>query len=147
MTVERSEWAAARAAARLAKQVEVALAAVDLSLPQYRTLAFLDAGPEAASALAGKLAVSRPSVTAIIDGLVQRGLVRREADVTDRRRVHHVLTSDGARTLASADRAVTERLERVASHLDEDADNALDGLARWNDALNRAREAATTVTR
>ena len=147
MTIEGSltAYEAARAAARLAKQVEVALAGVELSLPQYRVLAFLAEGSAAASALAGKLAVSRPSVTAVVDGLVQRGLVERRADPSDRRRVDHLLTKDGGRTLAGADRAVAERLVAVAAHLgDDDADAAVESLARWNEALNRGREAVAS---
>ena len=146
MTVE-STLAAARAAARLAKQVEVALAGAGLSLPQYRALAFLAEGAAAASALAGNLAVSRPSVTAVVDGLVTRGLVERRPDAGDRRRVHHELTTSGRRALESADRLVSERLVRLAAHLpDRVAERAVSGLAAWNDALTRARQGAVAAT-
>ena len=66
--------AAARAAAKLARQVTIPLGEIDLSLPQYRVLAFLDEGGAAPSDLAGRLSVSRPSVTALMDGLITRGL-------------------------------------------------------------------------
>jgi long-chain acyl-CoA synthetase len=123
--------------------VEVALVDVDLSLPQYRVLAFLAEGSAAASALAGKLAVSRPSVTALVDGLVARGLVERRADPSDRRRVDHVLTVAGRRVLDRGDRAVDERLRWVASHLtDDDAERAVAGLRLWAEALDLARAAA-----
>jgi len=85
----------ARAAARLAKAVELALVDVDLTLPQYRLLVYLAEGSVAASALAGKLAVSKPSLTALADGLVAKALVERRAFAGDRRRVDHVLTEDG----------------------------------------------------
>src|SRR5690606_21991541 len=50
--------AAGRAAARLARTLENALADTGVSLPQYRTLVFLsEVGSSAASALAGKLGV------------------------------------------------------------------------------------------
>jgi len=81
--------------ARLARQVEVGLATVDLSLAQYRFLALLAEGSSAASALASGLTVSRPSVTAVADGLVSRGLVERRADGDDRRVVGHTLTAKG----------------------------------------------------
>jgi long-chain acyl-CoA synthetase len=139
MTVE-GPGSAARAAARLAKQVEVALATLDLSLPQYRVLAFLSEGSAAASALAGKLAVSRPSVTALVDGLVARGFVTRQAFELDRRRVDHALTAEGRRALDAADRTVEERLARLAAHLpDGQARRAKEGLRLWNQALDRAR--------
>lgn len=133
-----------RAAARLARLLENALAAVDLSLPQYRMLAFLDdMGSTAASALAGRLGVSRPSVTALIDGLVARGMAERAPDPLDRRRVAHAITPAGSAALAAADAAVVERLaalsERIAS--EEDRAVAFRGLAVWLGALNAEREA------
>src|ERR1700751_4376616 len=63
-----------RVAAWLSKRVEVALATVDLTLPQFRVLGILAEGASAASGLADRLAVRRPSITALIDGLVARGL-------------------------------------------------------------------------
>ena len=62
----------------MARHVELAVATVDLTLSQYRVLGTLGDGREAASGLAQKLAVSRPSVTGVVDGLVARGLVRRD---------------------------------------------------------------------
>src|SRR3954466_9856193 len=99
----RTITGAARAVARLAKQVEVALTPLDLSLPQYRVLALLGEGSTASSVLARRLAVSPPSVTAVVDGLVGRGLVEREADPEDRRRLTLLLTRDGSKLLAAAD--------------------------------------------
>ncbi len=71
----------------MARQVELAVATVDLTLAQYRVLGVLGEGREAASRLADKLGVSRPSVTGVVDGLVVRGLVCRDPDAGDRRRV------------------------------------------------------------
>lgn len=144
---EPSPLATARRApqtlARLAKQVEVALAGADLSLSQYRTLVFLSAvDAEMASALASKLDISRPSVTALVDGLEARGLVERTAAKGDRRRVEHRLTPAGEAALAAADRAVGDWLDAIAAHLDPaDRAAAFEGLAAWADALDRARHA------
>jgi len=102
-----------RTIARLARQVELATASVDLTLSQYRVLAILDLGCEAASKLADKLAVSRPSVTGVVDGLVARGLVERSHGDTDRRRVQLDLTPAGRLALASADAAIEQRLDRI----------------------------------
>jgi DNA-binding MarR family transcriptional regulator len=77
--------AAGRAAARLSKALEVALSEVGLSLPQYRLLVYLSGGPERATVLAGRLDVSPPSLTALVDGAVSRGLVERRASDDDRR--------------------------------------------------------------
>lgn len=102
-----------RTIARLARQVERAVATVDLTLSQYRVLGILGEGREAASALAEKLAVSRPSVTGVVDGLVARDLVRRGQAHSDRRRVDIDLTAAGSVILAAADAAVDERLDRI----------------------------------
>lgn len=133
--------AACRAAARLARQVERALCPLQLSLPQYRLLALLASSEEMASALAGLLAVRPPSVTALVDGLVQRELVERRPDGQDRRRVAHVLTDAGRAALALADRAVAERLSALAASLsDEERAGAQSGLEQWGQALDAARE-------
>ncbi len=131
---------AAQAATRLARQVALALGDLDLSPSQYRLLLFLSEGNAAASAVAGRLAVSRPSVTALADGLERRGLLQRKSDPVDRRIVAHELTDAGREALAAADAAVAERISGIAAHLNADrADQALEGLALWNEALTLAR--------
>jgi long-chain acyl-CoA synthetase len=115
-----------------------------VSLPQYRMLVFLDElGSAAASALAGRLGVSRPSVTALADGLVARGLATRTPDPSDRRRVGHVITDDGRKALARADDAVASRLDELATKIPDDADRAaaFTGLTLWLTALDTEREA------
>jgi long-chain acyl-CoA synthetase len=114
---------------------------VDLTLSQYRVLAFLAEGGEAASALAEKLAVSRPSVTGIVDGLVARGLVQRAEDPSDRRRVKHDLTAEGRQVIHAADAEVQRRLSDIAAHRPEQAAEAFGGLDAWRDALDGYREA------
>jgi DNA-binding MarR family transcriptional regulator len=126
-----------RAVARLAKHVEGALAHVELSLPQYRVLVILAKGSAAASALASRLAVSPPSVTALVGGLVSRGLVERQSVSGDRRRVDHVLTAAGRRVLADADAAVSLRLQEVAGYLPlAERMRAVAGLHLWHKAMD-----------
>ncbi len=105
--------------ARLARQVELAVTTVDLTLPQYRMLAILGDGCEPSSKLAEKLAVSRPSVTGVVDGLVARGLVRRDHTPDDRRRIDVGLTDAGRLLLLAADAAVEQRMERINQLLGE----------------------------
>jgi DNA-binding MarR family transcriptional regulator len=127
--------------ARLARQVELAAATVDLTLSQYRALALLGEGREAASALAEKLAVSRPSVTGVIDGLVVRKLVTRHHDEGDRRRIGLDLTDEGRRLLAEADGEIDRRLRDIAGYLPDRAGVPFEGLEPWRDALDRYRTA------
>ena len=73
---------AARTLALLARVLE--RAAGDLTLPQYRVLALVAAGDERATRLAGRLAITKPSVSAVVDGLVERGFLAREPVKADR---------------------------------------------------------------
>jgi len=126
-----------RTAAWLSKQVEIGLGAADLSLPQYRVLSMLDGSSALSSDLAERLAVRPPTVTAVVDGLVARGLVERRTVENDRRRVDHVITELGHRTLETADGAVDARLHQIAGHLgsEAEADQAFAGLVLWRRAL------------
>jgi long-chain acyl-CoA synthetase len=126
-----------RTAAWLAKQVELALVSADLSLPQYRILGLLTEGSAVSSALAERLAVRPPSITAVVDGLVSRGLVERKHAEDDRRRVTHVLTGKGEKLLATANEAVDSRLAGIAGSLEtaELTERALDGLRLWRQAM------------
>ena len=137
--------AAARAAAKLARQVTIPLGEVDLSLPQYRVLAFLEEGEAAPSDLAGRLSVSRPSITALMDGLITRGLVERRPDTDDGRRVHHHLTDDGRNVLQRADQAVGDRLVAIGTHVNAgDPSVLIASLARFGQAIRAAQAAGTT---
>jgi long-chain acyl-CoA synthetase len=134
-----------RVAARLAKVVERALTDLDLSLAQYRLLGNLADGPSQASTLAERLIVSRPSITALADGLVERGLVTREGSEGDRRRVMHVLTVAGRQMLSDADDAIEARLCTLAGELsDPDSRRAFRGLEVWGRALDAYRAKAVS---
>jgi long-chain acyl-CoA synthetase len=135
----------ARAAASLARVVELALADAGLSLAQYRLLAYLSRGSSAASPAARDLSTSRPSVTALVDGVVAKGLVERFPDLDDRRRITLALTPLGFEVLDRADTAATARLAAVASCLSaDDGARALDALPLWTDAI-RAEAAQPAV--
>ena len=137
--------AAARAAAKLARQVTIPLGELDLSHPQYRVLDFLDEGDTAPYALAGRLSVSRPSITALMDGLITRGLVARRPDTDDGRRVHHHLTDTGRDTLQRADQAVGDRLVAIGTHVNAgDPSVLIASLARFGQAIRAAQAAGTT---
>lgn len=128
------------AAATLGKVAEVGLAEVSLSTSQFRLLAFLAEGTAASSALAGRLTVTPPSVTAAINGLVSRGLVERSHALDDRRRVDHVITDQGREVLRAAEAAVDGILYEFVEYLGDDelAERALEGLGLWWQAvLNR----------
>jgi DNA-binding MarR family transcriptional regulator len=127
--------------ARLARQVEVALAKLELSPAQYRMLVQIARGTDASSSLAQKLAVSAPSVTSVVEALVQRGAVERAHSVADRRRIALALTEYGRDLLGSAESALQERLQGIADELADEAlvSGAMSAMSTWGDALDRAR--------
>ncbi len=110
----------------------------DLSLPQYRVLALVDEGGERASHLAERLAVAKPTVTAVVDGLVERRYLKRSADSDDRRATRITLTSAGRLALYDAEAAMGERLQDVLAHAD-DADAIESALEQLAVALERTR--------
>jgi len=82
----------------------------DLSIPEFRTLGFLDQhSGTSLSAVADHIGLSPASMCRLMDGLVARGLVRREHkdDAADRRYVTLELTPPGHAILKSA-RATTQ---------------------------------------
>jgi DNA-binding MarR family transcriptional regulator len=71
-----------------------------LSVPQLRTLVFLNLYPGAdLSSVAEHLGVTRPTASAIVNRLVQRGLVNRAGHPSERRCIALTLTREGAQKL------------------------------------------------
>ncbi len=129
---------AVRAVARLGRVFEKRLADEGMTLPQFRVLSFLSEGEWAASKVADWLAVSRPSLTSLVDGLVER-----KESPTDRRSVLHVLTPAGRTRLAEATELLAGSLDGLLDHLDGDERaRAEDGLALVHTAMRRHLEAA-----
>jgi len=137
--------AVGRVAAWIARQVEVGLTDSDLSLPQYRVLGLLAEGMTLPSSMADRLDVRRPSITAVVDGLVGRGFVVRSHGEDDRRQVTHAITEAGRAVLAAADHSVEARLASIAAHLGDgaEADRAMRDLSLWGKALINWRRAKT----
>jgi DNA-binding MarR family transcriptional regulator len=125
---------AARALTLAARSMERAAAARDLTLAQFRILALIAAGDERSSLLAERLTVAKPTITAVVDGLVERGLVIREAVVGDRRSIRVSLTPAGVVALRAAEDEMTETLDRIFEHA-RDRDALLTALLDLDDAL------------
>jgi DNA-binding MarR family transcriptional regulator len=121
---------------RLARALERVEAG--LSPQQYRILKLAGAGGERSARLAERLAVAKPTLTAIADSLVAAGLARREAEPGDRRVVRLHLTEAGTAAVVRADAAygdwLTGLLERTG-----DGDRIEADLAEINLALDELR--------
>lgn len=134
---------AVRVVARLGRVFEKRLADEGMTLPQFRVLSFLSEGEWAASKVADWLAVSRPSLTSLVDGLVEQGWVERKESPTDRRSVLHHLTPSGRDRLAEATDVLAGTLGGLLDHLEDDERaRAEDGLALVHTAMRRHHEAA-----
>ncbi|MDO8683367.1 MAG: MarR family transcriptional regulator [Armatimonadota bacterium] len=95
-----------------------ALKPQDLSVPQFRTLAFLSHTDGASlSEAAEHFGLTPPSMSRAIDWLVKRGLVTRESSNEDRRRVTLGLTDKGREVFSSAKRAALARFAESLSRL------------------------------
>jgi DNA-binding MarR family transcriptional regulator len=125
---------AARALTLAARALERAAAARDLTLAQFRVLALIAAGDERSSLLAERLAVAKPTITAVVDGLVDRTLVAREAVAGDRRSIRVALTPAGVAALRAAEQEMGETLGRIFEHARE-RDVLLAALLDLDDAL------------
>lgn len=131
--------AAAHAVAWSSRAVERSLG--DMTLPQFRVLDLIATSPERASRIAERAAISRPSLTGVLDGLEQRGWVRRVDVEGDRRGVGLEVTASGRRALVAAER---DAAGAIATLLDaaEPAvrQQARDGLQALGASLRAARE-------
>jgi DNA-binding MarR family transcriptional regulator len=105
-----------------ARLAELALEEAGLSRIQYRILQHLRHGHSIQSDLAFQLAVTKQSVTRLVDTLVDKRYLTRRVDPADRRRVIHAITPNGRRTLERADTIIERYLMLVLQDLDNDAD-------------------------
>jgi DNA-binding MarR family transcriptional regulator len=125
---------AARAVVRVARMLEHASS--ELTLPQYRLLVMVASGDQRASKLAVRLALSKPTVTAVVEGLVERGYLTRSEVSGDRRAMDLNLTETGCQALAATDVAMAQRLASVMRHCD-DPQLAESGLLQLYGAIER----------
>jgi DNA-binding MarR family transcriptional regulator len=118
-------------------------AAEDLSVPQFRVLAFLDRMPGASlSSVADFIGVANATASSMVDRLVRRGLVLREGDPDERRRIMLELTGEGSALLEAA-RARTR--SRVAERLAALSASDLVGLSKGLEILRRSLDASGAV--
>ena len=93
----------------------------DLSVPQFRALGFLHRNPGTSlSEVAEHIGLTLPSMSKLMDGLVERKLVRRQGGRGDRRRVNLELTAHGCAVWQSARASAQASLAARLSALDED---------------------------
>lgn len=110
----------------------------DLTPQQYRIMKLAGAGGERSARLAERLAVAKPTLTAIADGLVAAGYARRDTEAGDRRVVRLCLTAAGHEALDRADAAYGRWLDQVLAETGE-PDLVLHALDLLNQAMDSLR--------
>ena len=90
---------------------------LELTMPQFRAICLLGQGPERMGNIAGHLSTSMSSATSMIDRLVDKGLVERAPDASDRRVVTCQLTDRGREEMDRFSRIHQLRLTRMAGRL------------------------------
>jgi len=94
----------------------------DLSMAQYRTLLYLLGGSRRAGELAAANAVTKPTVSTMINGLRQQGWVTDAVDEAGDGRVTRIeLTAAGRARLARFEEELAERMEQLLPGVDRTA--------------------------
>jgi DNA-binding MarR family transcriptional regulator len=90
----------------------------DISMAQYRTLLYLLGGSRRAGELAAANAVTKPTVSSMINSLRQQGWVADAVDEGDGRVTRVELTPVGRRRLARFEEALAGRMEELLPGVD-----------------------------
>jgi DNA-binding MarR family transcriptional regulator len=120
------QWVTAR--------VQATGADAGLSLRQYAALHTICQGATSPGELARQWQVTPAVITGVIDRLERRGLVSREPDPADRRRLRLALTESGMAASVAVERALTDEL---AGELATASPRDLAALAHSLDLLQR----------
>ena len=91
---------------------------LDLTFQQVKVLAFLFEGQQRMGNIANHLGCIMSSATSIVDRLVDKGLVAREADPEDRRAVICQLTASGKETMEQFWSIGREKIIQLADQLE-----------------------------
>jgi DNA-binding MarR family transcriptional regulator len=102
-----------RALARASRVLE--RASGELSLAHYRVLSAIASGDERASLVASRLAIGKPTISAAVDSLCQRGLLFRSGVEGDQRAAALGLTPEGTATLARVEAEMIRRIDDLCA--------------------------------
>ena len=93
----------------------------DLSIPQFRSLRFIQRNPDSSlSELATHLGLTLPSVSKLVEGLVNQELINRNEAIIDRRKITLVLTDTGESIVNTARASAQANIANILSCLSID---------------------------
>jgi MarR family transcriptional regulator for hemolysin len=96
-------------------------ASSELTVPQFRTLAFVNRNEGSPLCkVADHMGLTSPSASKLVDGLIKRGMMTREDQPDDRRRVRLVVTSRGRAILQASTRGTLAYLAKKMSSVSAD---------------------------
>lgn len=110
----------------------------DLSLAHYRILASVASGHERASNVAASLALGKPTVSAAVESLTQRGLLARLEVDGDHRAATLRLTAAGEQVLADTEAEMLRRLTDLAGRT-PDGEALIEALVWLGQAVDERR--------
>ncbi|MGA2210559.1 MAG: MarR family winged helix-turn-helix transcriptional regulator [Acidimicrobiales bacterium] len=108
---------AVRALVRASRLLE--RASDELNLAHYRVLSAIASGDQRASRIARRLALGKPTVSAAVEALCQRGLLARSKVASDQRVASLQLTAEGDLVLRGVEAAMLARLQDLCQHTPE----------------------------
>jgi DNA-binding MarR family transcriptional regulator len=113
-----------------------------MSVPQFRTLTFLTVHPGATlSEVAEHVGIGLPSMSKLVDALVERALVSRQSAAHDRRCLVLTLTGDGETLLEDARRVTAARVaERLQGLSGDDLAVIATAMAALRPTFSSGRE-------
>ena len=124
---------AVRALARATRVLE--RASGELSLAHYRVLSAIASGEERASRVAERLAIGKPTVSAAVEALAQRGLLVRSAVDGDQRVAVLHLTPEGEALLARVETEMIRRIDDLCGRT-PDPDRLMESLVWLGAAID-----------
>jgi DNA-binding MarR family transcriptional regulator len=103
---------------------------LDLTVPQFRALAFVDKNKDASlSVVANHMGLTLPTTSRLIDLLIARGFLTREDDPSDRRRLKLAVTKRGLTILDASRRGTLDYLVNKLNGVDaEDRQLIVEGM-------------------
>ncbi len=111
-----------------------------IGIPQYAVLGHFELdGPGCITDVTGNAFASKQTLSQLIDGLVEGGLLSRSEDPSDRRKVEVSITAKGREALS---RFEAVQIGILRSLMDDVPDDDLTKLAEGLAALNRSLTAA-----
>jgi DNA-binding MarR family transcriptional regulator len=99
---------------------------LDLTVPQFRTLAFVNRNKGSSLCeVADHMGMTPPSASTLVNGLIERGMMTREDQPDDRRRVRLAVTKRGQAILEASTHATMTYLAKKLNSVTADDREAI----------------------